>query len=73
MIIHEFDRAMKNVSIGLAQYLMVDRMISKVRIKRTRSGLANYTDKRHHGTSADLLARKWGIVLGKRQIGPSNQ
>ena len=63
--IHEFDRAMVNFSIGLAQELMVDRLISKVRIKITRGGFANYTDKRHHGISDDLLAIKWGIGLDK--------
>ena len=65
MVIHEFDIAMANVSIGMAQDLMVDRLISKVRAKRTRSGFANYIDKQHHGISADLLARKWGVVLDK--------
>ena len=44
---------------------MLDRLIIKVRVKRTRSGLASYTDKRHHGISADILARKWGIGLDK--------
>ena len=63
--IHEFDREMANVSIGLAQELMVGRLISKVRVKITRSGLTTYTDKRHHGISVDLLARKWGIGIYK--------
>ena len=44
---------------------MVDRLISKVRVKRTRSGFATYTYKRHHGISADILARKWGIGIDK--------
>ena len=44
---------------------MVDILISKVRVKRTRSGFATYTDKRHHGISADRLARKWGIGIEK--------
>ena len=47
--------------IGLDQELMVDRLISKVRVKRTRSGFATYTDKRHHGISADLLAKNGGL------------
>ena len=42
---------------------MVDRFISKVRVKRTRCGFANYTDKQHHGIIADLLARKCGIGI----------
>ena len=56
--IHEFDRAMSNVSIGLAQDLMVDILISKDRVKRTIIGFTTYTDKRHHGISANILARK---------------
>ena len=56
---------MANVSIGLAQNLMVDRLIRKVRVNRTRSGIANYTDKLHHGISADILARKCVIGLDK--------
>ena len=42
--IHEVDRAMSNVSIVLAQDLMVERLISKVGVKRTRSGFATYTN-----------------------------
>ena len=45
---------MANVYIRLAHYLMVDILISKVRFKRTRSGFATYTDKKHHGISADV-------------------
>ena len=56
---------MANVSIGLDQYLMMNRLIIKVRVKITRSGFATYPDKRHHGISADVLARKWGIGLDK--------
>ena len=63
--IHEFDRAMANVTFGLAQDLMVDILISKVRVKRKRSGFATYTDMQHHGIQTDLLSRKWGIVLDK--------
>ena len=44
---------------------MVDRLISKVRVNRTRSGFATYIDKLHHGISADLLERKWGIGIDK--------
>ena len=63
--IHEFDRAMSNVSNGMAQDLVVDRWISNFRVKRTRSRFAINTDKQHHGISADLLARKWGIGIYK--------
>ena len=63
--IHEFDIAMKNVFIGLAHDLVVDRFISKVRVKRKSSRFAIYTDKQHHGISADLLERELGTVLDK--------
>ena len=63
--IHEFDRAMKNVSIGMAQELMVDILISKVRVNRTGIDFVTYTDERHHGISTDILARKWGIGIDK--------
>ena len=41
-------------------------MISKFRVNRTRSVFTIYTDKQHHGISADLLERKWVIVLDKK-------
>ena len=66
-VIHDFDRSMENVSIGLSQDLMVDRLISKVRFKRTISRYATYTDKRHHGISADLLEIKWRIGIDKEK------
>ena len=56
---------MENVSNGLAPDLIVYILISKFRFNRTRSVFANYTYKRHHGISADLLSRKWGIVIDK--------
>ena len=62
---HEFDRSMEKFSIVLYQDLIMDRLISKVGVKRTRSGFATYTDRRHHWISADLLAIKWVIVLDK--------
>ena len=43
--IHYFDRAMENVSIGLAQELMVEILISKVRVKIKISGFATNIDK----------------------------
>ena len=36
MAIHNFDSAMANVSIGLAQYLMVYRIIGKIRVYTTK-------------------------------------
>ena len=37
---------------------MVDILISKVRVKRIRSGFTTYTAKQDHGISADILARQ---------------
>ena len=45
----------------MSQDLMVNILISKVRFNRTRNGFATYINKQHHGISADLLERKWGI------------
>ena len=56
---------MENVSIGMAQDLVVERLISKVMVKRTRSVFATHTDKIHHGIRADILAIKLGIGLDK--------
>ena len=65
LVIDGFDRAMENVSIGLAKELIVEILIIKSRFKRTRSGFANYTDKRHHEIIADILAINWGDVIDK--------
>ena len=64
-VIRDFDREMENVSIELAQELMVDILIINVRVKRTRSGFATHTDKQHYRISANLLTRKWGVGLYK--------
>ena len=56
---------MAKFSIGMDQGLMVERLISKVRVKRTRDVFTTYTDKRYHGISAGLLAIKWGVRLYK--------
>ena len=58
---------MANVFIGIAQELVVDRLISNVRARRTRSGSATYIDQRHHGIIADLLESKWLIGLDKEK------
>ena len=44
-VIHDFDRAMEIFSIGMVQDLMMGRLISKVKVKRARSGFTTYTDK----------------------------
>ena len=51
--------------IGLDQDLMVDRLISNVRVKRSRGVLPTYTYKGYHGISTDISARKWVIGLDK--------
>ena len=56
---------MSNVSIGLAQDLMVDILIRNVRVKITRGGSKAHIDKLHHGIGADILERKWGIGIDK--------
>ena len=68
--IHEFDRAMEFVFIGLAHDLMVNRLISKIRVKIPRSGFATYTDKQHHKISADLLVIKWRVGIDKAKRTP---
>ena len=65
MSIHEFYRAMVNVSIWLAQHLMVDRLIGNIRVSMTKKGYATITNERHHSVKPELLAKKWGIGLEK--------
>ena len=43
--IHDFDRAMEKFSIGLAQDLMAEKLISKVSVNITISGFTTHTDK----------------------------
>ena len=59
--IHEADRTMATISSELSQGIMVENLKSNVRISST------YTNKRHHGTDATLLSRKWGIGLKTAQ------
>ena len=54
-----------NVSIGQEKDLIVDQMISNIRVWSTRRWYAEYTDKNHHGSRDDLLVNKWGIGLEK--------
>ena len=61
MAIHDFDIAMVNVSIGLAQDLMLDRLIGKIRVFRTKKGYATIKNERHHSLTPEMLARKWEI------------
>ena len=50
---------------------MMDILISKVRVKITRSEFATYTYKRYHGISAGILAIKRDIGLEKGKAVPS--
>ena len=54
---------MVNVSIGLAQDIMVDRIIVNITVSMTKKGYATITNERHHLVTLELLARKWGIGL----------
>ena len=44
---------------------MVGILLVNVRVRRTKSIYATYTDKQHHNISANILARKWGVGLDK--------
>ena len=59
MAIHEFDRAMVNVSIGFAWYIMVNSIIGNIHVYMTEKGYATITNERQHLVTPELLARKW--------------
>ena len=44
MAIHDFDIVMVNLSIGLAQYIVVDRLIGNIRVSITKKGYAKFTN-----------------------------
>ena len=48
MVMHDFDRAIVNVLIGLAQDIMVNRLIGNMRVSMTKNGYAEITNKRQH-------------------------
>ena len=48
MAIHDFDRAMVNISIGLSQDLMLDRLIRRIFISKTKREYATIKNERHH-------------------------
>ena len=60
-VIHEFDISMSKFSIGMFQGMMVDRLISKVSVKRKISGFATYTVFKNQLIIADLLAINGGL------------
>ena len=51
MSIHYFDRVMSNVSIRLAQDLMVDWLIWKMRLSMTKKRYAKIINKRNHSVT----------------------
>ena len=61
MAIHDFYRAMVNVSIGLAQDPTMDRLTGNIRVYMTKKGYTKIKNERHHSVTPELLARKWGI------------
>ena len=58
---------MENFYIVLDQDLMVDRLISNVRVKSTSIGYATYTEKRHHGIKAGITKMNCGIGIDKAE------
>ena len=63
MAIHDFDRAMFNVSTGLDHDIMVDRLIENIMTFMTTNGYATITNERHHLVKWKLLVREWVICL----------
>ena len=68
MTIYDFDREMLNVSIGLAQDVMVYRLIGDIRVSMNKKGYATITNERHYLVTPELLARKVGNRLRKLKI-----
>ena len=57
MVIHDLDIAMANVSIGLSQDLMTDRLIWNKRVYTNKKGYAKIINKNHHLVPPGMLAR----------------
>ena len=53
------------VLIGLAKDIMLDRLISNIKVSMTKKDYATITNKRHHLVTPELLAVKWGKDLEK--------
>ena len=64
MAIYDFDIAMVNVSIVVAQSITVDRKRGNIRFYMTKTLYATIKDEKHHSVTLELLERKWGICLG---------
>ena len=65
MAIHDFDIEMVNVSIVLAQYRIVNRLICNISVSVTKKRYATVTNEMHHSVTPELLAGKRGIDLEK--------
>ena len=63
MVIHGFDRAMVNISIGLAYGIMVDSLIVNIRVSITKTVYATIKNERHHLVTPEMLEMKWVIGL----------
>ena len=63
MAIHDFDRATVNISIGLAQDLMVDSILGNIRVSMKKKIYATIIYEMHHSVTPELLTRKWVICL----------
>ena len=63
MAIHDCDRVIVNVSIGLAQDIMVEKLIGNIRVSINKKGYAIITNERHHLVTPERLTRNWGIGL----------
>ena len=63
--IHDFNRAMVNVSIGLAQDIMVEKLIWNIKVSIIKKVYATIKNERHHLVTPKILTGKWGIGLKK--------
>lgn len=60
VLTNEFDSKMAQISSVYNQNLLAERLLANAKAKQIQIG-ATYSDKRHHGSDPNLLARKWGI------------
>ena len=54
---------MVNFSIGLAQDIMVNRLIGSIRVSMTKKVYETITNESHYSVKTKLLTRKWVIAL----------
>ena len=63
--IHEYDWAMASISLGLHQDILAKQIVSNVKVRKVNDQYSTITKDRHHGISAELISRKWGIGIEK--------